>query len=356
MDKARADFEDARVDIIYEATEYLTDSNLAPQFIEIMQTCLTEALNKTSPLPGQTVLYTARTTSRTPLTASQTTELSLLGWLCALFHAAYPTRDSITTTSDPRMQRGVGMANDTGVLRPLIYALLKKTFRTHPRYTNILELFLQAEMNVSMGQVSDTYSATQDIAAVGTDPRSWEVYEFMVEHSGTYPSWYMPIVLALEYLETATSQNKAQVRDVLGPIGLYVQIRNEVYDVVRDEGDSRACNNGAGNGIAANKCGWLIMHALDRADVRQKGVLLENYGRKERGAVETVIGVYKELDLERVFSDYEEKAHRLIQSGIDGIDEGLGLRKQVFRGLFEVLKMEGEYKGSRNVTETEESV
>ncbi|KAL4904750.1 isoprenoid synthase domain-containing protein [Aspergillus multicolor] len=360
MDEARADFEKARVDIIYEAIEYFEERSLASRFVDVIRARLIKALDRTSMFSGLTLLSTARTTSPTPLTAQQTDELSLLDWICELFHAAHTmcdednNIDNLNSTSQPETSPGTAAPNNTPatagirVFCSLIPALIKRRFATHPRYTAILELFLQAEMNMSLGQVADMQTAAHDVGTAGIDPHSWEVYEFMVEQTTTFPAFYLPIVLALEYLQVATEQIKKQVKHILQPIGIYVQIRNEVRgagllgDVQSDRERigtrTSVGNSNARNAIAGNKCNWLIMHALDRADKDQKVCLLETYGRKDAGAIDAVIGVYKELDLERVFRDYEGKAHRQIQSVIDGLDEGLGLRKELFRALFDGVK------------------
>jgi farnesyl diphosphate synthase len=97
-----------------------------------------------------------------------------------------------------------------------------------------------------------------------------------------------------------------------------------------------------GTDIQDNKCGWLIVQALDRATDAQKAVLKvrtsngiavflrcgdyilarasccaqEHYGRHEDDSVATVKALYKDMGLEQVFRDYEDASYASLRKRI----------------------------------------
>lgn len=87
-----------------------------------------------------------------------------------------------------------------------------------------------------------------------------------------------------------------------------------------------------GTDIQDNKCSWLINQALARASPEQMAVLevskltfnwnnilKENYGRNDPAKVDKVKQIYKELDLEKVYRDYEQSSFAEIQHMIDDV-------------------------------------
>ena len=62
-------------------------------------------------------------------------------------------------------------------------------------------------------------------------------------------------------------------------------------------------------------------------------MLDECYGRKDAKMEKEVKGVYEELELEKVYLEYEQKVVGEIRGMIEKVDEGEGLRKSVFEGF-----------------------
>jgi len=73
-----------------------------------------------------------------------------------------------------------------------------------------------------------------------------------------------------------------------------------------------------GRDIEEAKCGWLVVTALKRCSPAQRKVLEENYGREEPEKVARVKQVYRELDMPKIYADYEENSYRQLQSLIGG--------------------------------------
>ena len=55
-----------------------------------------------------------------------------------------------------------------------------------------------------------------------------------------------------------------------------------------------------GTDIQDNKCGWLVVQALDRATPAQRELLQTNYGRHDEECVAKVKELYKEMNIEQV--------------------------------------------------------
>ena len=85
-----------------------------------------------------------------------------------------------------------------------------------------------------------------------------------------------------------------------------------------------------GTDIQDNKCSWVINQALERAGPEQRKVLDECYGRKDGEMEAKVKQVFKELELEKVYLEYEESTVGKIREMIAKLDEGEGLKKSVF--------------------------
>lgn len=107
--------------------------------------------------------------------------------------------------------------------------------------------------------------------------------------------------------------------------GEFFQIQDDYLDCYGDP----AVIGKIGTDIQDNKCGWLVvqvandcvtlercccftasfLQALQRASPEQKKVLEENYAQKDDTKVAKVKAVYKELNLEQVYKDYEEESY-----------------------------------------------
>ena len=62
-------------------------------------------------------------------------------------------------------------------------------------------------------------------------------------------------------------------------------------------------------------------------------MLDECYGRKDAKMEKKVKVVYEEMELEKVYLEYEQKAVGEIREKIEKVDETEGLRKSVFEGF-----------------------
>lgn len=256
-----------------------------------------------------------------------------LGWMTELLQAFFLVSDDIMDGSITRRgkpcwyrQEGVGMVaiNDAFLLESTIYTLLKKHFRSHPAYLDLLELFHEVTYQTEIGQLADLLTAPED--KVNLDNFSMEKYRFIVVYKTAYYSFYLPVALALHQLNIGSDKNLKQAEDILIPMGEYFQIQDDYLD---NFGLPEHIGK-IGTDIMDNKCSWLVNQALQIATPEQKKILEENYGRKDKDNEAVIKKLYNDMQLEQRYKDYEEKVVGEIKEKIANIDESEGLKKEVF--------------------------
>jgi farnesyl diphosphate synthase len=268
-----------------------------------------------------------------PLTASEYKDLAVLGWLTELLQAFFLVSDdimdsSITRRGEPCWYRhpGVGMIaiNDAFMLESSIYLILKNRFRNHAAYLDLIELFHEVTFQTELGQLCDLITAPED--HVDLSNFSMNKYTFIVIYKTAYYSFYLPVALALHYLQLATPSNLKHSHDILIPLGEYFQVQDDYLDAYGDP----AVIGKIGTDIKDNKCGWLINQALLIATPEQRKLLDENYGQKDDSKERKVKELYDELKLEKRYQDYEEKRVSELRTMMDAVDESEGLKAGVF--------------------------
>lgn len=259
-----------------------------------------------------------------------------LGWMTELLQAFFLVSDDIMDSSITRRgqpcwyrQDGVGMIaiNDAFLLESGIYILLKKYFRDHPAYIDLVELFHETSFQTEIGQLCDLLTAPEDV--VNLDNFSLEKYQFIVIYKTAWYSFYLPVALALHQLNLATPNNLKQAQDILIPLGEYFQIQDDYLD---NFGDPSFIGK-IGTDIKDNKCSWLVNQALARVTSEQRKVLEQNYGRKDDAKEKVIKKLYDELKLEQVYQEYEEKFVSELRARIASVDESEGLKKSVFEAF-----------------------
>ncbi|KAI1354859.1 farnesyl pyrophosphate synthetase [Xylaria sp. FL0043] len=268
-----------------------------------------------------------------PLTEEEYFQAATLGWMIELLQAFFLVSDDIMDSSITRRgkpcwyrQEGVGMVaiNDAFMLESAIYTLLKKHFRSHPAYVDMMELFHEVTLQTELGQLCDLLTAPEDV--VNLDNFSLEKYSFIVIYKTAYYSFYLPVALALQMLNIATPKNLKQAEDILIPMGEYFQVQDDYLD---NFGLPEHIGK-IGTDIMDNKCSWLVNQALKLATPEQRKILEEHYGRKDSAHEAEIKKLYNDMNLQKVYEDYEEKTVSSLKEKISQIDESEGLKKEVF--------------------------
>jgi farnesyl diphosphate synthase len=275
-----------------------------------------------------------------PLTEEQYFQSATLGWMAELLQAFFLVSDdimdgSITRRGKPCWYRheGVGMIaiNDAFILESAIYTLLKKFFRSHPAYIDMVELFHETSLQTEFGQLCDLITAPED--KVNLDNFSLEKYQFIVIFKTAYYSFYLPVALALYCLNIATPKNLQQAKDILIPLGEYFQVQDDYLD---NFGLPEHIGK-IGTDIMDNKCSWLVNQALLRATPEQRKILEENYGQKDKDKEAVIKKLYDDMKIKEIYEEFEEKRASEIREMIANVDESEGLKKTVFSAFLDKI-------------------
>jgi len=228
-------------------------------------------------------------------------------------------------------------------LEAAIYTLLKKYFRTHPSYIELVELFHEVTFQTEIGQLCDLLTAPED--KIDLDNFSMTKYQFIVIYKTAYYSFYLPVALALYHQNIATSKNLKQAEQILIPLGEYFQIQDDYLD---NFGLPEHIGK-IGTDIMDNKCSWLVNQALSIATPEQRKVLEENYGRKDKTKEAAVKKLFDELKLEQIYKDYEEKRVGEIRKMIAEVDESEGLKRTVFESFLSKIYKRSKWESWTSV-------
>ncbi|KAI3321987.1 terpenoid synthase [Xylariaceae sp. AK1471] len=316
-------------DLLSWAKQY----NLPQQYLEWYKKSLEVNVvggkcNRGMSVPDSVSLLLNRT-----LTEEEYFQSATLGWMVELLQAFFLVSDDIMDSSITRRgkpcwyrQEGVGMVaiNDAFMLESAIYTLLKKHFRSHPCYVDMLELFHEVTLQTELGQLCDLLTAPEDV--VNLDNFSLEKYSFIVIYKTAYYSFYLPVALALQMLNIATPKNLKQAEDILIPMGEYFQVQDDYLD---NFGLPEHIGK-IGTDIMDNKCSWLVNQALKLATPEQRKILEDHYGKKDNAHETEIKKLYNDMKLEQVYQDYEEKSVGDLRKKIDQVDESEGLKKEIF--------------------------
>ena len=285
---------------------------------------------------GMSVVDTTQLLLDRPLSDDEYFHSATLGWTTELLQAFFLVSDDLMDSSHTRRGKPcwyrmpeVGMIaiNDSFMLESSIYILLAKHFRSHPSYANFIELFHTTTFQTEVGQMTDLLTSPED--HVDLSKFSLSKHSFIVIYKTAYYSFYLPVALALHYLQLATDHNLRQAHDILIPLGEYFQIQDDYLDVF---GTPEAIGK-IGTDIQDNKCSWVINQAIERCSSEQRKVLDENYGRKDGDKEAQVKEVFADLELDQVYRAYEEKRVGEIRELIANVDETEGLKKGVFESF-----------------------
>lgn len=267
--------------------------------------------------------------------AAQANELIILGWLIEILNAAYCIWDDIEDGSSTRRGQpcwytrpDVGMMaiNDACYLESAIYHLLKRHFREHPAYIDLVEIFLEVGLRTKLGQAYDLLASSRHLEL---HQFCLNKYEFMATHKTAYYSIYLPLASSLFYLQLATPKNLEEVRKIAMLMGFYFQALDDFLDVFGNP----AITGKVGSDIQENKYTWLVAEALQRCNEEQRQVLEMSYGRDDEEHMSRVKEIFKQLDMVKEFKSWGKKMVISIKSAIDNIDESTGLKKEVFTAM-----------------------
>lgn len=221
--------------------------------------------------------------------------------------------------------------NDALFLENNIYKTLRRHFRSHPNYVELLELFIDTTFNTEVGQHIDTNGtpyANGTRAPLDLDRFTLDRYKGCVRYKTCYYSFYLSCALALTYCGVPPESDLYVKADaVCMRLGEYFQIQDDVLDAFAPP----EVLGKIGTDIEDAKCSWLVCKALELVTPDQKQILLDNYGKHDAEGVQKVKDLYRDLGLEKVYQDYEEEQKKACDELIESIEP------ESFQDLFKFL-------------------
>ncbi|KAF3944480.1 hypothetical protein CMV_029061 [Castanea mollissima] len=243
----------------------------------------------------------------------------VLGWCIEWLQAYFLVLDDIMDNSVTRRgqpcwfrQPKVGMiaVNDGLILRNHIPRILKNHFREKPYYVDVLDLFNEVEFQTTSGQMIDLITTL--VGEKDLSKYSLTLHRRIVQYKTAYYSFYLPVACAL-LMAGESLENHIIVKDILVEMGTYFQVQDDYLDCF---GDPEVIGK-VGTDIEDFKCSWLVVKALERCNEEQKKLLYENYGKADKACVEKVKELYKVLDLQGIFVEYENETYERLLNSIE---------------------------------------
>ncbi|XP_067052756.1 farnesyl pyrophosphate synthase-like isoform X1 [Acropora muricata] len=247
------------------------------------------------------------------LTEEQLKTASILGWCVEWLQAFFLVADDIMDESLTRRGKPCWYlkaevsniaVNDFLLIEATIYKLLWMHVREQPYYIDVLHLFHEVTYQTATGQTLDLITQPGE----NFENFTLERYKAIVKFKTAFYSFYLPVALAMYMagIKDASSHDNAKV--ILLAMGEFFQIQDDYLDCYGDP----AVTGKVGTDIEERKCSWLVVQALNRISDKQMQILKDNYGVKNSAASDKVKKLYNELELKKLYQEYEEESYQQI--------------------------------------------
>ncbi|XP_074602230.1 farnesyl pyrophosphate synthase [Brevipalpus obovatus] len=291
---------------------------------------------------GKPVVKDSINTTATMNGSNDKSELArILGWCIEILQAFFLVHDDIMDQSLTRRgqpcwykKNDVGLIaiSDGILLNCCLYTLLREYLSQEPTYLRMLQLFNEITDFTAKGQCLDMLQSSSSTCS-GYSNFDDKTYHTIVKYKTAYYSFSLPIRLAL-YLAGITDEKiHTKAEEILLKCGTFFQVQDDFLDCF---GDPEIIGK-VGRDIEEGKCCWPFVTALKLCSDEQRSILLENYGKDDVNAVKAVKKVYKQIDLEKVYSELEEKNYQEIRSLIDEFEYTNQVPTEVFEWILEKI-------------------
>lgn len=205
--------------------------------------------------------------------------------------------------------------NDAFLIESAIYKILKAHFRKKPYYVDLLELLHETTYQTELGQMLDLITAPEDM--VDLSKFSIDKYKCIVKYKTAFYSFYLPVAMGMMMAgidKEEHAQKYANALEILLEMGEFFQIQDDYLDCY---GTFEQIGK-HGTDIQDNKCGWLVVQALDRATPEQRKILEDNYAKKDdEAAVQRVKDLYNAMGMPALFKEFEAKSQARLNELIE---------------------------------------
>lgn len=204
--------------------------------------------------------------------------------------------------------------NDSFIIQSMVYFVLHEYCREQYWYLEVVELFRQVSLKTEMGQMLDLLSQPQGRKGPEVlETFSRERLNQIVDYKTAYYTFYVPFVCALVVSEMDGDKQRQIVERISIDLGRLFQTQDDFLDCF---GDPQHIGK-IGTDIQDHKCTWLLVNALELADMEQRKLLEENLGKEEESCVRKVKELYIHLGLEKTFTAFEDECYTSINRTIE---------------------------------------
>lgn len=208
--------------------------------------------------------------------------------------------------------------------------LINKYFRGSSKHIAMVELFQSVSYQTQMGQMLDLLSQPQGSKDTKLlNDFNIDVYNRIVTFKTAIYTFYLPIACGMHLAGYDSARQLELARRISIELGKKFQIEDDYLDCYGDP----AKIGKDGTDIKDHKCSWLVVQAMQRMTPQQRAILDANYGRDSKECEAAVKALYRDLQLEQIFFQYEDESYAQIESLLDE-NSGM-LPKDVF---FPILK------------------
>ena len=289
-------------------------------------------------LRGTTVIDTVRAVCPSPVDEGLEKQAAILGWCIELTQGAFLVADDLMDHSTTRrgkpcwyleVKEKESAINDSFYLYSSTFTLLDRHF---PQQMQLYHLFHEVFQRTVIGQGLDLQTAS-DFSSI--DLFSEEHYFTVVTWKTAYYTVLLPVLVGLSISPSSSLVADPQLKSILLQIGNYFQVQDDYLDCYGDV----TRTGKIGTDIQERKCSWLIVQALKRlsADDPRRDVLRENYGIDDLQRVEKVKAIYREIELEQIYAEYEEETNATIKQRIEQATFHCDELKDLLRRLLESI-------------------
>lgn len=271
----------------------------------------------------------------------------LIGWCIEMLQTHFLILDDIMDESLTRrgqkcwhLKKNVGniAINDSFFMQQAIFYILKKHFTNCAYFNDLITLFFDTMLRTTMGQCLDLKSSAKPGEIPDLDKFTPDKYNAIIDHKTAFYSFSAPVRLGM-ILSGLTDPHIHQQADIiLRRMGQFFQVQDDYLDCF---GDPLVMGK-IGTDIEEGKCCWPIVTALAIANEKQRSVLEQNYARKDKQNVVAVKKVYKDLNIEELYKQYEMDAVLELRGLIDEFSKETKIPGEIF--YFMLLKICGRQK------------
>ncbi|ALC41441.1 Fpps [Drosophila busckii] len=239
-----------------------------------------------------------------------------LGWCVEMLQSFFIISDDVMDNSETRRGQkcwhkvenvGLTAINDALMIENAMYAILKQHFSNLECYVPLIELFHEITYITTCGQSLDLLNSNKRVSEF-----TMENYKAIVENKTAYYSFYLPFAIAMHLAGYTDAEAFRQSKTILLEMGHFFQVQDDFLDCF---GNPEVTGK-IGTDIQDNKCSWLAVVAMQRANAEQKQIMIDCYGQSDKSKVERVKALYKELSLPSTYAIFEEESYNRIKTHI----------------------------------------